>query len=406
MQSAAGVPAAPWVFKPESSRIQSVDIYRGLTMVVMIFVNELASVKGLPWWTYHMPSKQNGMTYVDVVFPAFLFVLGVTIPIAIERRIARGEPALKLWWHIVTRAFSLVVLGVILANARKSDPNLTGLHPETWAAIALAGAILFWLVYPKESRPSHGVLKYGGLVVLVAMLAIFRRTTRAGDVAWLDFRYWEILGLIGRVYFAAATLYILLRRWRAAPLVLLVTFVALNVASRMGMTPLQRVFPYALWPFDSGELPSIAMAGIVAWQIFFDEKIAATVQRKTVVAAVYGIALLAAGWACLPLGISKNAATPSWCLFTSGISVLLLLGIYWLADVHGYRRWAGFAHPAGANTLLTYLVPDVFYFTLGAAWANAMPGEGWPGVARALLFTALMLAVSAVLTRRGVRMQL
>ena len=406
MQPAQAVPTETVALRPEPPRIGSIDIFRGLTMVVMIFVNELASVKGLPWWTYHMPSKQNGMTYVDVVFPAFLFVLGVTIPIAVERRIARGEPALRLWWHVVTRAFSLVVLGIILANARKSDPHLTGLQPETWAAVALAGAMLFWLVYPKESRPWHRVLKYGGLVVLIAMLAIFRRTTRAGDAAWLDFRYWEILGLIGRVYFAAATLYILLRRWRVAPVILLVAFTALNIASRMGMTPLQRVLPYALWPFDSGELPSIAMAGIVAWQIFFDEKVAPTVRRKMVLAAVYGMALLAAGWVLMSLGISKNAATPSWCLFTSGISALFLLAIYWLADVHGYRRWATFAHPAGANTLLTYLVPDIFYFTLGATWAYAMPGEGWLGVARAVLFTALMLAVSGMLTRRGVRMQL
>lgn len=375
-------------------------------MIVMIFVNELAAVKGLPWWTYHMPGKQNGMTYVDVVFPAFLFVLGMTIPIAVERRIARGDSGIRLWWHIVSRAFSLVVLGLILANARKSDPRLTGLPAETWAAIALIGAILFWVVYPKEGRRWHRVLKYGGLVLLVAMLAIFRRTARTGDAAWLDFRYWEILGLIGRVYLATCILYIPLRRWRAAPAILLVALTALNVASRLGMTPLRRVFPYALWPFDSGELPSIAMGGIVAWQILFGKEVASTVKGKSLMAAAYAGVLLVAGWSLMFLGISKNAATPSWCLFSSGISVLLVLAVYWLADVRGYQRWAAFASPAGANTLLTYLVPDVFYFTLGAAWAAAMPAEGWPGVARAVVFTALMLVVSAALTRQGVRMQL
>ena len=67
----------------QSTRIVSVDILRGLTMLVMIFVNDLAEVKGLPWWTYHMPGHANGMTYVDVVFPAFLFILGMAIPLAV-----------------------------------------------------------------------------------------------------------------------------------------------------------------------------------------------------------------------------------------------------------------------------------------------------------------------------------
>ena len=55
-----------------SQRIVSIDVFRGLTMILMIFVNELAEVKGLPWWNYHAPAQINVMTYVDMVFPAFL----------------------------------------------------------------------------------------------------------------------------------------------------------------------------------------------------------------------------------------------------------------------------------------------------------------------------------------------
>jgi len=51
-------------------RVASIDIFRGLTMVVMVFVNQIAEMKGLPWWTYHMPGSVNGMTYVDMVFPS------------------------------------------------------------------------------------------------------------------------------------------------------------------------------------------------------------------------------------------------------------------------------------------------------------------------------------------------
>ena len=48
-------------------------------MMVMVFVNELSEVKGLPWWNYHMPPGADGMTYVDMVFPEFLFIVGMAI---------------------------------------------------------------------------------------------------------------------------------------------------------------------------------------------------------------------------------------------------------------------------------------------------------------------------------------
>lgn len=138
-------------------------------MVVMIFVNDLASVKGLPWWTYHMPGRQNGMTYVDVVFPAFLFVLGMAIPLAIERRIAQHGAGIRLWIHVLSRSAGLVVLGLILANASKADPALTGLPRGAWPAVALVGAILFWLVYPRTGPVRlYRVLKYSGLLILIA----------------------------------------------------------------------------------------------------------------------------------------------------------------------------------------------------------------------------------------------
>ena len=63
----------------QSRRVASIDIFRGLTILVMIFVNDLAGVKGLPWWTYHLPGNVNGMTYVDMVFPFFLFIFCVPL---------------------------------------------------------------------------------------------------------------------------------------------------------------------------------------------------------------------------------------------------------------------------------------------------------------------------------------
>src|SRR5580692_12968109 len=93
-----------------TGRIASIDIFRGLTVLVMVFVDNLDFVKGLPWWTYHMPRGSNGMTYVDMVFPAFLFVMGMSIPLAVERRVAAGDSGGQIWVHNVERSLSLVVL--------------------------------------------------------------------------------------------------------------------------------------------------------------------------------------------------------------------------------------------------------------------------------------------------------
>ncbi len=393
---------------PQPARIRSIDIFRGLTMLVMIFVNDLSSVKGLPWWTYHMNPKVSGMTYVDVVFPAFLFVLGMSIPLAVRRRLEQGEPMVRLWAHIAMRSLSLVVLGLVLANAHGVDAAATRLPGQWWATLALAGAILFWLVYPAtpQRKTLCRVLKYSGLALLVLMLAVFRRKTESAGLAWLDFRYWEILGLIGRVYLAACMLYIPLRRKAWAPAALLALLTAWNVGARLGMPTPARFVPYWLWPFDSGELPSLAMAGIVCTQLFVDSRFATGFRCKAAWALGYAAVLFAAGWAFTFLGISKNAATPTWCLYSAGISVLVFLVIYYLVDVVRRDSWAALVKPAGSNTLLTYLLPDLFYFTCGTLYVALPLQSGWPGVVRSVVFTLCIVGVSAMLTRNRIRMQL
>jgi len=376
-------------------------------MLVMIFVNDVSGVKGLPWWTYHMDPKVSGMTYVDVVFPAFLFVLGMSIPLAIRKRLEHGDSMRHLWTHILSRSLSLVVLGLVLANAWNVDAGSTHLPGRVWAATALIGAILFWLVYPSTPgrQGFYRALKYTGLSLLVLMLALFRRKTATGQLAWLDFSYWEILGLIGRAYLAVCILYIPLRKRRWAPVVLLVLLTAWNVATRLGLPPVTAVVPYWLWPFDSGELPSVAMAGIVCSSIFVNRD-KWNAQTKSTLALVYAAALFVAGFAFRFLGISKNAATPTWCLWSSGISVVLFLAIYYLADVRRWQRWAVLVKPAGSNTLLTYLLPDLFYFTVGGLYAMLPLSYGWPGVIRSTVFTVFILQVSSLLTKKGIRMQL
>ena len=92
-------------------------------MAVMIFVNAVADVRGLPWWTNHAHAWEDRMTYVDMVFPFFLFAAGMSMPLSVAQRLKRNPSTLAMCLHIVLRVLGLLVLGFLLANAEKADPQ-------------------------------------------------------------------------------------------------------------------------------------------------------------------------------------------------------------------------------------------------------------------------------------------
>ena len=78
-----------------------------------------------------MPTGVDGMTLTDVVFPAFLFITGMSIPLALGARMAAGEPRSGILRHVVGRSVSLIVIGVFMVNAEHG--NAPGwLSPAAW----------------------------------------------------------------------------------------------------------------------------------------------------------------------------------------------------------------------------------------------------------------------------------
>ena len=390
------------------ARIASIDIFRGLTMLVMIFVNQLGEMNGLPWWTRHMPADVNGMTYVDMVFPFFLFIVGMSLPLAIQHRLSKGDSEWGLWVHVATRSVGLMVLGLILANREKVDPQLMHIGADAWTLLALVGAIFFWISYPNSPKYKglFRTLKIAGLVLLVAMLAIFRRLAPDGHVAWIDTSYWEILGLIGWAYLSVCILYIPTRRWRWMQVGWFIGLTALNVFSAAHWLTFTHKLPNYIWPFKTGAGQSIVMAGIITSLLFLSDAFASTRRQKTIWALSFAAALFVAGWLLAPLGISKVRATPTWCLVCSGAAICAFLVLYWVCDVQKRVRWALVAKPAGSNTLLTYLLPFLCSAVFGREVLIGRWNYGWPGVIQAVAFTAGIIAISAILTRWKVRLQL
>ncbi len=99
-------------------RVGSVDLVRGVTILAMLFVNDVAGVRGVPPWMKHIePSTADGLTFVDVVFPAFLFIVGLSLPVAaLERRMAEVGRGWRLWRHILAHTLGLLIIGVLMVN--------------------------------------------------------------------------------------------------------------------------------------------------------------------------------------------------------------------------------------------------------------------------------------------------
>ncbi|MBR9998570.1 MAG: DUF5009 domain-containing protein [Cyclobacteriaceae bacterium] len=399
--------AEPLIFK-KSSRILSIDIFRGLTILVMVFVNDVAGVEGLPWWTYHIPPGEQGLTYVDVVFPAFLFIVGMAIPLAIDKRKSKGDSMFRILWHIIVRSLSLVAIGLLIMNGRDMDPQATGISYTAWNVLMFIGVMLLWNLYPATTGNRallYRILKWSGLGLLIILLAIYRREVN-GEILWIDSTNWSILGGIGWAYLSVCILFLVFRGKFIALVLSLVFLVALNVASKAGLINFLQDIPRFIWPFGTGSLASITLAGLLLSQIFLGNKIAQNMTQKGTFGFIMALVLFLAGWMLMPFGLAKIGSTPSYTLISASICVIIFIMMFWVVDIKGFSGWASFIKPAGSNPLLTYILPDIYYAIMGLSHSGLIGDEGWPGVLRSFIFTLFILGIATVMTRMKIRLQL
>jgi heparan-alpha-glucosaminide N-acetyltransferase len=386
-------------------RIASIDIFRGLTVLVMVFVDNLDFVKGLPWWTYHMPREINGMTYVDMVFPAFLFVMGMSIPLSVSQRTARGDSEAKTWMHIFVRSLSLVALGLFIANGPQVDAAHTNISAVTWDSLGfLAIALLWGNSFASPNKSLRKFSKVAGLLLFVLLAASFRRVASDGTVHWLDFSDWEILGLLGWAYLLVGSLYLLFRKNFAILFALLVVLCALNVLSVAGWFDALKRFPPIAQPFEAG-LSSMTMAGLVAYQLIFGGAVAKNMRSKLYATAIFAALLAFVAWLLTPFGISKLRDTPTWCLYSSAANVLIVLLLHRFIDRETPAQWTTFFREVGSNALLAYMLAYVAYFVPLLFRLTADGTSGAYGILRSVLFAVLIFAITTTATRLKFRLQ-
>jgi heparan-alpha-glucosaminide N-acetyltransferase len=415
----------------QNERIVSIDAFRGLTMLVMLFVNDIGDygVKNAPYWLYHMSDvwktlykgRVDGMTLPDVIYPAFLFIVGLSIPIALERRIAKGDSFWKLSWHIVSRAMELIFLGLCIVNMNHINEQATGMSRSVWQLLLFLGAILFWNRYPKCKGIKHSLfegMRTIGAFLMIYLVMIFRQG-EGDQIVWMQPHWWGILGCIGWAYLVAAFVWLLCRNFGAAVMGAFALLVAMRIGREMHFfewwqTMLDFVHIPKGWLMNPGSISgeaALVVAGMTIATFFRPNAPTQTPRSRIVWMLLFAAAFAYAAYLLRPMeemGLSKNQSTPAWILYCAALSTTIYAFLYWLVDVMKIKRWTVLVAPAGSNTLLMYLLPYMLYSSL-ALWRVHLQdccNQGLVGVSRAAVLAIGLVGVTGLLTRCGVRLQL
>ena len=246
-----------------TNRLISIDIMRGLTLLLMLFVNDL-NMKVAPAWLGHMPADFDGMGLADWVFPGFLFIVGMAIPFAISGRISKGDPISKIILHIALRTISLLIIGVLMLNTGRVNPQTTGIGEDLWALLMYVSVFLVWNDYPKGKRAwLFTGLKTAGVAALIFLVVIFRSGPDS-EPGWLTTGWWGILGLIGWGYLVASLIYLATRDSIAGTAIAVIFFLVLNSLDASGILGFLDPVRPALGIIIQGNVPLIVLTGMLA----------------------------------------------------------------------------------------------------------------------------------------------
>jgi heparan-alpha-glucosaminide N-acetyltransferase len=413
--------AAPTSVK---ERLTGLDAFRGFDILTMVFVNYIAGMKAIPFILRHASAEMDTFTLTDVVFPGFLFIVGVSIPLALAKRQAEGRTGLALVGHVLVRTLALLFLGVLLVNEDRFSAAAAGIGKDLWYLLATLAVFAIWAVVPKGAAPAkrrlHLGLKIAAAVLLLALVVVFRSLGEDGRVTWLQTSWWGILGMIGWTYLAGSLLFLASRGNRAVLAGAVGLMTALYIGSRHGaldfLGPVNGVLNIGSL---FGSHAAIVAAGMLAGTLFLPGKEIAAPRARVRSLAVLGTALLLAGYVLRPLhGFSKLGGTESYCLATAGLCCLVFLLFYVVLDVYKKgKKAAALILPAGRNPLLAYLLPGLIGNTaalLGGVlhidlwrviWPFAETG-GLAGILNAAVMTGVVLILTTLLGRAGLRLKL
>ncbi len=328
----AAAPEAPAAGRAEEkpSRLLSLDAFRGLTVVLMLLVNNIALDIFTPKQFTHAPWN-GGVRLADLVFPWFLFCVGVAIPFSARSFKKKGLPTWRYDLKVVTRALVLVLLGCLIASSVSKRP-------------------VFEL----------GVLHLIGLAYLIGALlydlALSRRMLVAGAFLvgyWAAVRVIPIPG-VGRGAFEES--HNLIQHFNDTYL------------TQVSLQGLPSIVPTA----------ALVLIGTAIGDLLMRDDVRHV--NKTVWLLVAGGAMAVAGllWN-LDLGFNKALWTPSFILLAAGLGSVVLGLLYLVIDASGWRAWAYPLLVFGANAITAYVAPILVKLWVLQEWqVHGAGGQNTP----------------------------
>jgi predicted acyltransferase len=398
--------------EPASQRLVSLDVFRGMTIAGMVLVNNPGT-----WSAIYGPLKHaewHGITPTDYVFPFFLFIVGVAIPMALGKRVAEGVTR-DVYWKIVTRAVKIFALGILMSMIPFFIFGDTGLPQIVKLLIMLAfsAALFFYLIDKKKVAAI-----VGGVAALAVLVLYFAGT----EFVWYNFATMRIPGVLQRIsvcYLIVSLIY-LHTNWKQQTLIgitlllvywLLMTTVpvpgceittiddkACNLAAWLDRTILTEAH---IWRsakvFDPegilSTIPAIVttLSGVLTgtWltrsdrgQVTSDENSdLSLVTRRSPLEKCLGLfatgtLLLAIGWSwSLLFPLNKSLWTSSYVVYTTGLALLTLAICYYLIDIKGHKKWSKPFVVFGVNALALFVFSGILARMLGLIKVAAPEGK-------------------------------
>jgi predicted acyltransferase len=312
---------------PRPGRLHSLDVFRGITIAAMLLVNNPGT-----WEAVYPPLRHavwHGVTPTDLIFPFFLFIVGVSMVFSFGKLLSEGVSRATLFGKTVKRAAILFGLGLVLQSYPwfgfdYGQLRIPGVLQRIALAFLVAAAIVL-VTTPRTRAAAVGVLLLGYWAVMswVPVPGIGAGVLQPGqDVgAWLD-----------RALFGTNHLWAEARTWDPEGLL--------------------------------GTFPSAAtvLLGVFAGEWLRSNRPQQTVVARLAIAGVVGLALGLLWNLAFP--INKALWTSSFVLFTAGAGAFCLAACYWIVDVKGLRRWALPFTVFGVNAIAAYFLSSLMSYEL------------------------------------------
>jgi len=373
----------------------------------MIFVNDVDGVTKIPEWIKHVDAHTDGLGFADTIFPSFLFIVGLSIPFALNKRMQSNESRGSIAWHIILRSLALITMGFFHVNMENYHD--AALLPEpVFEILATLAFFLIWLDYkPSTHKNTTYILQATGALILVC-LAIVYKGERHGEVVWLRPQWWGILGLIGWGYLTCSLIYLFSNGKLSVLMAALIFFVLYNTLNQTSLLDSATHVLKYLWPINSGSEVSFIMSGIII-SVLYKHNIQNKKSNFLLLLLVLSIIMIGFGFLVRPFGgISKIHATPSWFGICTGISIFVFALLIFIVDVKGKANWFNIIKPAGTSTLTCYLLPYFLYSFMEVLNINYPDffNESVGGILRSFIVAFVVIFITGLLTKRHIRLKI